>query len=265
MSDDQTTEMKMEENQVQTTTVDQVPKQEERNIKIEPATSNESVVPLSQQPEPPKDSFHSVALRLQQYDEAMLKDKIPFSAWRDEQREEYNKLIEEKKSYINAFHSHAKLLKEEEPDFALENPEEWKDDFSRADGQNYMKAIAYCAASAKMDRRNREENRNLKRRIEELENEKKASPASSSSSSGGEARATGNAVSNFANNGTSMFNTVSTTPQPKPVGNGLGIKMLDKLEHKHDFMNNPTRHENVLGAKLINSFDWFSKPLTSNK
>ena len=247
----------------------------ERNIKMEPSVTQEEVKPLSLQAEPPKDGYLAVAQQVRQHDEAMLKNGILFSALPKEQREEYNRLIKLRDDYIESIYSHTQRLKEEEPDFANENPEEWRDDFVKADGEQFMRAIAYCAASEKMHARNTQEKYALKRRIEELENEKKASPSPSSSQQqqgqGQERKVltTGNAIANFAEKPASPQNyghSQTTAPSSETVqGNALKIKPLGKMSHTEDFMDNPERPENKVSARLVSSFGWLKQPLVTNK
>lgn len=240
----------------------------ERNIKTEPSTTPEQTLPLSQQPEPPKDSYQSVLRLIQQHDETMLKNKLAFSALPREQREEYNKLVKQKDDLIEAMYSHAKQLKEDETDFANENPEEWRDDFTK-DHLNY-KAIAYCAASAKQHARNIEEKKNLKRRIEELENEKKTASAPSQQQQPAKVITTGNAISNFTQKLPEPASQTSVSQQPTQGngngnGNDLKIGVFEKFTHKDSWMDNPTRPANILSASLDSKFGWFAKPLTTNK
>lgn len=246
---------------VSTSTTTTTTESPDRNIKTEPSFSTEQVQPLSQIPEPPKDSYQSVLRLIQQHDEAMLTNKLAFSALPKEQREEYNKLVKQKDDYLEAIYSHAKTLREEEPDFGNENPDEWKDDFTK-DQLNY-KAIAYCAASAKQHAKNIEEKKNLKRRIDELENEKKASPAQQQQ----KVLTTGNAIDNFTQK-IPAPNTNSQQQQPSSGNanpNELKIGIFEKFTHKDAWMDNPTRPDNILAASISSKFGWFKQPLTTNK
>ncbi len=236
---------------------------EERSVKTEPSVTQEEVKPLSQQPEPPKDGYQHVVQKIRQHDEAMLANKLVFSALPKEHRDEYNKLIAEKDSYIEAIHTHIKKMKEEEKDFENEDPDAWKDALLK-DSMEYQ-AVAYCAASSKMFERNVKENQTLKRRIEELENEKKASPPPVQQAEN-KVHSTGNAVSSFTSRLPSPTQS-SSAPTNNSAGQtkGLGINALEKMTHREDWLDHPTRPANVLGNKLTRSFGWFKQELTTNK